>query len=187
MSVIETEARPPAEHPLLETWALNEPMRHIPTLSWMIGKLDVDVRRRAEMLFAPYRALPSDNAHRAAIEAELHALCRSIDRLAEAARHSRNNGHPPQDFAVRIGWSLQHAVTSLGTLDPTLFGRRFPVQTHERSRAEPIYSALLVVIQHVDRLLTQIRTIDPGIDERLLEGLVVLEQPVGEQTLGPIA
>jgi hypothetical protein len=187
MSVIETETEKVATHSLLETWGLNEPMRHVPPLSWIISKLDVDLRRRMETLYAPYRALPSDDPHRSGIESELQALCRSLDRLAEAARHARNNGHPPQDLASRIPWSLQHAVTSLGTLDPTLFGRRFPVQTHERSKAEPVYGALLVVIQHVDRLLRQVRTIDPGIDEKLLEGLVVLEHPLGEQTRLPIA
>ncbi len=187
MSISEAEVEKAPARSLLETWGLNEPMRHVPPVSWMISKLDVDVRRRAEMLHAAYRALPSDDPRRTAVEAELQGLNRSIDRLAEAARHERNNAHPPQDLAARMAWSIQHAVTSLGTLDPTLFGRRLPVQTHERSKAEPVYGALLVVIQHVDRLLKQVRTIDPGIDEKLLEGLVVLEHPVNEQTLQPIA
>jgi hypothetical protein len=187
MSAIDTETEKTAAHPLLETWATNEPMRHVPALAWIVRKVDVDLRRRIELLYEPYRALAVDDPRHAPFEHELRLLCRAIERLGEAAKHLRHNGQPPNDLGNKLGWLLNHTVQSLNAVDPNLFGRRYPVQTHERSKAEPVYGALLSVMQHVDRLLDLARPLDPGLDERLLQGLVVLEHPVNEQTLQPIA
>ena len=82
---------------------------------------------------------------------------------------------------------INHTVQSLNAVDANLFGRRFPVQTHERSKGEPVYGALLAVMYHVERLIVLARPIDPDLDEKLLHGLVVLEQPVNDQTRRPIA
>jgi hypothetical protein len=167
---------------LLETWGRNEPMRHVPSAEWMSWKVDQDLRRRIELLFDAYANLSPDDARRAPLESELRALIRAIDRISETARHNRNN-HPPQDLGDRIAWSINQAVSSLNSLDPHLIGRRFPFQTAERSKAEPLYGALLVVIQHVGRVLTLVRAIDPGVDEHLLDGLVKLETPLRLQPM----
>lgn len=167
---------------LLETWGRNEPMRHVPSAEWMSWKVDQDLRRRIELLFGPYANLSADDARRAPLENELRALSRAIERLSDTARHGRNN-HPPHDLGDRIAWSLNQAVSSLNSLDPHLIGRRFPFQTAERSKAEPLYGALLVVIQHVGRVLTLVRAIDPGVDEHLLDGLVKLETPLRPQPI----
>jgi hypothetical protein len=171
-----------AGRPSLETWARNEPMRHVPSAEWMAWKVDQDLRRRIEILFAPYASLPLDDPRRPTLENELRALCRAVDRLADAARHTRGS-HPPHDLGDRIAWGLNQAVASLHSLDPHLIGRRFPYQTGERSKAEPIYGALLVVIQHVERVLTLVRTIDRNVDEHLLDGLVTLETPLRTQPI----
>ncbi len=167
---------------LLETWGRNEPMRHVPSAEWMAWKVDHDLRRRIELLFGPYARLSSDDPRRGVIENELRGLCRAIDRLSDAARHSRNN-HPPHELGERLIWALNQAVSSINTLDPHLIGRRFPFQTAERSKAEPLYGALLVVIQHIGRVLTLIRAIDPSVDEQLLDGLVRLETPLRTQPI----
>jgi len=187
MTAIDTETGKTAAHPLLETWATNEPMRHVPPLAWIVKKVDVELRRRIELLYESYRALPSEDARHTPMEQELRLLCRAIERLGETAKHLRHNGQAPNDLANRIGWLLNHTVQCLNAVDPLLFGRRYPVQTHERSKAEPVYGALLLVMKHVDGLIELARALDPGLDERLLEGLVVLEHPVNEQTLRPIA
>ena len=166
----------------LETWSKNEPMRHVPSAEWMSWKVDQDLRRRIEILFNAFAAMPSDDARRGPIENELRALCRAIDRLSDAARHARNT-HPPHDIGDRIAWGLNQAVASLNSLDPHLIGRRFPFQTLERSKAEPLYGALLVVIQHVGRVLTLVRVVAPNIDEHLLDGLVQLETPLRSQPI----
>lgn len=170
------------ERSLLETWGRNEPMRHVPSADWMAWKVDHDLRRRIELLFSPFTHLSADDPRRTPLENELRALCRAIDRLSEAARHSRNN-HPPHDLGDRLHWSLNQAVSSINSLDPHLIGRRFPFHTAERSKAEPLYGALLVVIQHVGRVLTLVRAIDPGVDEHLLDGLVKLETPLRTQPM----
>jgi hypothetical protein len=166
----------------LESWAKNEPMRHVPSAEWMSWKVDQDLRRRIDILFSSFEGLPFDDPRRQTIENEFRALCRSIDRLADAARHTRNN-HPPHDLADRIAWGLNQAVSSLNSLDPHLIGRRYPFHTGERSKAEPIYGSLLAVIQHIDRVLTLIRTTDRNVDEHLLDGLVQLETPLRSQPI----
>ena len=181
------EAAPkPAAPVLLETWGQNERMRHVPSIGWIIDKLDGDIRRTIGKLRAPYASLPADDSRHAPLEGELRALCRAIDRLAEAAKHTRTNG-APAELGARIGWAIDHALSCLRSVDANLFGRRYPVQTHERSKAEPVYAALLVVIQHLHRLHPLVLAIDPDLDERLLEGLVRLETPVDDRMLQPIA
>lgn len=166
-----------ATKPLLEVWGRNEIMRHVPTAAWLVWKLDHDLRPRIEKLYAPFAALPHDDPRRAAVEEILRALCRAIDRLADTARHSRIN-QPPQDPGERLTWSIGHAVSCLNSLDPSLFGRRCPFHTFERSRSEPVYGAMVAVIAHVNRLTAAVRTIDPDVDARLLDGLVMSEQPL---------
>src|SRR6266478_1385770 len=136
-SMLATDAEEAAAgRSLLETWARNEPMRHVPSAEWMAWKVDQDLRRRIEILFSPYSHLSSDDARRTPLENEFRALCRAIDRLSDAARHTRVN-HPPHDLGDRIAWGLNQAVSSLNSLDPHLIGRRFPFHTGERSKGEP--------------------------------------------------
>src|SRR5947209_17369185 len=167
----------PATQPLLETWGKNERMRHVPPVEWMIDKLDRDLRRRIEIL--------NNSATRTndVIDAEQRALCRAIDRLADAAKYSRPANHAPTEMAARIDFAVTHAVSSLRSLDPNLFGRRYPFQSFERSKGEAIWGALLVVIVHVHRLTSIARAIDPRVDERLLEGLVQLREHLREEAI----
>lgn len=182
-SMVATEPdEKPAARSLLETWGKNERMRHIPSVEWMLWKLDADLRRRIEKLLAPYAALPADDPRHGVIEGELRALCRAIDRFAEAVRHSRG-GQGPQELANRISWTIGQAVGALHALDGTLFGRRYPFQTFERSKGEAVYGALLVIIDHVYRLTPLIRAIDPNIDARLYEELVNLQEPMRETAM----
>jgi hypothetical protein len=150
--------------PALETWAENEPMRHIPPLDWMIRKLDVELRPRIHKLAT---AVPSTDPRYAAIDSELRALGGAIDRMADVAKATRytSNG---SDLAGRLDAALTHAVSCLRALESTPFGKRFPFHTGERSKSEPVYSSLLAVMDRAERLLLLVRAIDPAIDERLL-------------------
>jgi hypothetical protein len=182
-SMVATEAvEKPGLPPLLETWEKNERMRHVPSVEWMTRKLDSDLRPRIEKLYAPFPSLPADDPRHAPIEGEIRALCRAIDRLADSVRHIRQS-QPPQDLLHRIFWSIGQAVSALLTLDANVFGHRYPFHTFERSKAEPVYAALLVVIAHIDRLTSLVRTIDPSLDERLCEGLVQLQEPLRREPM----
>ena len=172
----------PATKPLLEVWGRNEVMRHVPPLEWLVRKLDHDVRRCAEKLWVSIAALPHDDPRRAALDDHVRALCRAIDRLADTARHTRTN-HPPQDLGDRLAWSINHAVSCLNSLDPTLFGRRCPFHTFERSKAEPLYGTLVAVLACVRDLTALARTVDADLDERLLDGLVTLQQPLRREPI----
>ncbi len=176
--MVATEAKEPGSTPALqETWAKNERMRHVPRLEWIVQKLDVDLRRRLDLLTAPFLSLPHDDPRHLAIENELRGLCRSLDRLADMVRHARAS-HAPHELVPRTIWGLEQALASMRSIDAATFDHRFPFHTFERSRAEPTYAALLLVMAHVDRLLPLIRPLDPRLDERLLEGLVSLERPL---------
>ena len=92
-------------------------------------------------------------------------------------RHNRG-GQAPQELGNRISWMVGQAIGALHSLDGNLFGRRYPFQTFERSKAEAIWGALLAVIEHVNRLTPLIRAIDPDIDAGLYENLVRLTEPM---------
>src|SRR5437667_379738 len=82
-----------------------------------------------------------------------------------------------------LSWGLSQAVSALHTLDPNLFGRRYPFQTFERSKGEVIYGALLVILDHVNRVMPLVRAVDPDLDSRLHEDLVRLHEPLREQAM----
>jgi hypothetical protein len=180
-----TEATP-VTTAVLETAAGNERMRHVPSIEWIIWKLDQDVRARLGKLMASLSGLSSDDARRAPVETELRSVCKAIDRLAEAAKHTRGNGIP-SELSNRIQWSLDHAVANLKNVDPTTFGRRYPFHLFEKSRSEPLYGALLAVLSAIDRAIPVARAADASLDERLMAGLVVLANPVDDRMLKPIA
>jgi hypothetical protein len=173
-----TPTVPVAHSSLLESHAQNERMRHIPALPWLVQKLDVDLRRRIEKLWLPYSDLAASDPRHPALEAEIRALCRAIDRVGVIARHHRGNAHPPNDLGSRVTWTINQTVGNLTGADATTFGKRFPFQTFERSNSEPLWAAMLSVIQHVQKLVPMVREIEPDIDERLDEDLVKLIEPM---------
>jgi hypothetical protein len=162
---------------MLEHWPENERMRHIPPLPWIIQKLDQDVRRRLEKLLVPYSDVGMADPRHAPLEAELRAFCRALDRVADVARRGRN-GHAPNEAAAKARWALDHAVQNLTAADAETFGRRYPFHTFERSNAEPLWGAMLSVLQHLQNLVPLVREIEPEIDERMYEGLVNLVEPL---------
>jgi hypothetical protein len=187
MFVVDAVEKPKAAS-LLESWSSNERMRHVSPIEVLRQRLDGTMRTAIGKLVSS-----SVNAHdlpegiRLQVEHELRELCRAIDRVCETARTIRPQGHAPSDLAGRIEHALQNAVASLKAVDGELYGRRYPFQTLERSKAEPLAGSMLVVGEHVRRLARLVRTFDPDIDEKLLLGLVVQASPVDEQTLKPIA
>jgi hypothetical protein len=166
----------------LEIHAQNERMRHIPVSDWMIRKLDGDIRRRTELLLDVLHTLPADDPRHADLEGPLRALCRSIDKLADAARHGRNS-HAPNEITAHLRWSLEHAVANLRSLDGETFGRRAPFHHFDRSRAEVVHGALLCVFASLDRTFETARAIDPTFDERLFAHLVQLETPMRREPM----
>ena len=176
---------PDSEKPAstLETWSHNERMRHIPLVSWMIQKIDVDVRRRFDVLFGAFSTLPADDPRRASIELEFRGLCRSIDRVADVAKRPRGQSHPPTDLAPRINWAINHAVGNLQAVDPETFGKRHPFHTFERSNSEPLNAAMLAVIDHLHRLQDVLREVDPSIDETIYADLVKLNEPLRREPM----
>ncbi|MFZ2491542.1 MAG: hypothetical protein WA208_08655, partial [Thermoanaerobaculia bacterium] len=70
MTTTPDEAKPSS---MLEIWSKNERMRHVPTIEWMMQKLDGDVRRRVQHILASFDSLPGDHERRGGIEAALLA------------------------------------------------------------------------------------------------------------------
>ena len=171
--------------PPLETWASNERMRHVPSAEWMARKVETDIRKRVDTVMPALLNLPGSDPRHASLETEFRSLCKALERLADAARPTaRQNGH---DLPSRIDSMLTMAAANLRSLETTAFGRRNPYHAFDRSKAEPVYAALLTVFGHLERVITLARAIEPGIDERLLEGLVVLQNPVDARMLRPMA
>jgi hypothetical protein len=182
-----SESDAPAEkRPSLEQHSLNERMRHIPPLARIRALIESEIPAVFRKLWLPFSTLPQQDERFAPLENEFRALLRAIERVAELSRQPRTGGHPPADLATRIDNAFASASAAVGALDPDLFGRRYPIQTHERSRAEPLWGSLLVVSDHLRRITTLTRALDPRIDERLLEGTVARQLP-DEETLQAIA
>jgi hypothetical protein len=157
-------------------------MRHVPSVEWLVWKVDVDLRTRLEKILAPL----SPQTLTPELQADLRQLCRALERLAEVAKHTRlNGGHA--DLISRLMSTLNVVVSNLRALEPSLFGRRLPFHTFERSKAEPLYGALLMTIVYVERMASRVRAIDRELDQRLLAGLVTLQNPVDDRMLTPIA
>ena len=166
-SMLATEATVATEEkrvtpPALETWAGNERMRHVPPLDWMIRKVDVDLRQRILKLAAVFIALPASDPRHPAIDSELRLLGGAIDRLADVAKASRHNNNSG-DLASRLDAALTNAVACLRSLESTPFGRRYPFHTGERSRSEAVYTSLLAVMCHVEKLVPLVREADPDV------------------------
>lgn len=187
MLATEEQGTPHSDHPahgaLLEEWHRNEVMRHLPAIAWIVDKLDGDVRRRIERLWLPFSDISASDPHHDAIEREFRALGRSLERTGEIARRHRGNPHPPNDLGPRITWTLNQAISNLNAIEPGTFGHRFPVQTFERSFAEPLWASVLVAISHLHRLADLVREIEPNIDERLYENLVTLQEPLRREPI----
>ena len=181
MLATEEQTAPPDDHgppaSLLEQWSQNERMRHVPTLEWIRQKLDHDVRHKLEKLLVPWSDLPASDQRHAAIDTELRAVCRALDRVADVAWRN-HRGHAPNELAGKVRWSLDHAVQNLAVADAETFGRRYPFHTFERSNAEPLWGSMLSVLDHLQRVVPLIREIEPQIDERIYEGLVNLVEPL---------
>ncbi|HEX9162344.1 MAG TPA: hypothetical protein VF980_11605 [Thermoanaerobaculia bacterium] len=175
-----------ATAPALETWATNELMRHVPPVDWMVRKVEADLRKRIAKLTSVFANLPFADPRHPAVESEFRILCKAIERLSDAARPSRRSAQQG-DLPTLIDSLLTQAATNLRSLEQTAFGRRGPFHLFDRSKSEPVYAALLAVIAHTERIVPLVRSIDPTIDERLLEGLVVLSDPVDDRVLTPIA
>ena len=60
-SILATEA---TKSSLLETWEGNERMRHIPSVDWMVRKVDTDIRSRIEKSMTPILGIPSEDPRR---------------------------------------------------------------------------------------------------------------------------
>ncbi|HEX8618959.1 MAG TPA: hypothetical protein VF911_15355 [Thermoanaerobaculia bacterium] len=170
---------------LLESHAHNERMRHVPSIPWILEKLEGDVRRKLEKLWLPYSDLAASDPRHPELEAAFRALCKSLDRVADIARrhHRAHHSHPPADLGNRLTWGISQAVSALNSADADTFGRRFPFQTFERSNAEPLWAAMLGVLQHVQRLIELVRPIEPQIDEQMYEGLVQLQEPLRREPM----
>ena len=179
--MLATEETPRAS--ALETHAQNERMRHIPGILWIVQKLDGDVRHHIDKLWLPYSDLPASDPRHPALEAAFRALCKALDRVAEVARRHRHHPHPPNDLHSRLSWTIGQTITALNQADAETFGRRFPFHTAERSNAEPLWAAVLAVLQRLQHAVELTREIDPQIDERIYEGLVKLEEPLRREPI----
>lgn len=172
----------PSDH-RLERWATNPSMRHVPSLQWIIEKVDRDIRRRVERLWTSFADLPFSNPHHAELEMEFRALCRTLERVADVARSHHGHPHPPNDLASRLTWTIDDVLAALRAVDAETFGRRFPFHTAERSMAEPLWASVLAALQHVQTLVDLVRVVDPTIDEMMYEGLVHLQEPLRREPI----
>lgn len=163
----------------IEETGQTEEMRHIPPLSWFIETLDQQVRSRIETLYASCfesgRTL--DSATLNEVDTRFRQICRGLERLGEQARGRRWPANHESNLKVRLRSALGFAIESINSIDPAQFRRRNPVQLFERSRAECLYSAFLVILTELEKLVATVTTIDPDLPMKLTEPPYALPSP----------
>jgi hypothetical protein len=166
-----------------------EAMRHIPPLEYLVFKIDVDYRRRVEVLIEALAGQHPPTDASSAAEAELTALARSLERLCELIKPRGNSPHPHhiESPAERVRNGMNNATRALLSLPPESFTLRAPENQFEKSQGEHVVGAFLVVTDHVKRVTEAITALAPGVWEALLEPPVRREMPVNDVALRPIA
>jgi hypothetical protein len=161
-------------------------MRHIPTLDWMVQKLERGLHDRLELMISALQGHEADEMLHAEIGGCLRAIGRSFEKVCDTIRPSRHHAdsHDPVAF---VRSTLVAAVNSLRSVDPTTFGRREPFHHFDRSKSECIHGAVLNAIVHVNRLIDLVRKVDSTIDDRLWAHLVNLGHPLNDEVKRPIA
>ena len=155
----------------METVGHTEEMRHIPPLQLIIQKLDSEVRTRIEILYSSSfeSAAALDSATVNQLETRFRQICRWLERLGELARGKRPHLNHDFNLRSRVRSALGFAIESLRGFDATQFRRRQPFHYFERSRAECIYGAFLMVSGELDRLTVLATAIDPDLAAKLSE------------------
>ncbi len=171
----------------LESVETNPKMRHIPSLDWMIQKLERTLHERLEMMFGVIQSHETAETQRAEIQACLRSTGRAFEKVCETIRPARPHHADSHDPIGYVRSTHVAAVAALRSLDVTTFGRREPFHHFDRSNSESIYGAVLSTIVHTDRLVDLVRKLDPSVDERLYAHLVNLTHPINDEVKKPIA
>jgi hypothetical protein len=182
-----TEQSAPPKPLVLETISTNPRMRHIPSIEWMIRKLESTLHERLELMISSIQRSEAPEPQRRQVDAAIHALARAFEKVCEMARPGRSHHADRHDPVSHVRSALVGAVSALRSVDPETFGRREPFHHFDRSRSELLYGTILSALQHSDALLELVRPLDPGIDERLYAHLVNLSQPLTDEVKKPIA
>ncbi|HXI12449.1 MAG TPA: hypothetical protein VNM92_07365 [Thermoanaerobaculia bacterium] len=170
----------------MEQQRQNEVMRHVPTLSSLKERVSRNYRPTAETLYSSAyergEKIPTD------VETGFRALVHCIEKLSESIRHTRSGGHnQQQQMGKRLSGAFDQALVALNSIHEDEFGRRAAFHSFERSQAEALFSSILMIGVHLERLTVLVGTLDPDLHERLLAHAIRLEHPVNEQVLRPIA
>jgi hypothetical protein len=171
-----------------EQFSQTEEMRHVPPVSWLIDKLDHDVRSRIETLytscFESGRSLDSPTISE--LETRFRQIYRWLERMGEQARGRRGPTNHDFNLRSRVRAALAFAIESLATVDPVQFRRRNPPNLFERSRGECLYAAFLMVTCEIDRLITAAAAIDPDLHMKLIEPPYSLPPPPVQEQLATV-
>lgn len=164
-------------------------MRHVPPLEWVLRKLD-ELRERADKLWwAAFDAGREVTAEqREEIELALRLVAKSLDSLACVARHGpAARSGPAEDVRLAVEHAFSAATNAVRPLDALSFNRRSSEVDFNRAPGEQVLGGVLVVLAHMREVERLVERVNPDLREMLLARLVILEHPVNEETLHPIA
>ena len=113
----------------------NEEMRHVPSLDWIVTKLDYDYRDRVNKLWsATFDRDDLDPKVVKQVEERMEAVCKWLRRLIVLARGSRAPQYGENsDLRTSLIHAGYEAVSALSSLDRDTFRRRTPFQTMDQS------------------------------------------------------
>lgn len=158
---------------MTQTTTTPETMRHIPALSILQELIRGDFRRRVDILWqsAHSHTLPGLEDSRRAVDHQLNAIAHWLDKLVDATRVARRSGHHPSDLKGRLDASFAQAGEALSMLRDEEYRRRSPFHHFDRSRAECIVGAFVVLGCKIDKAIELVEQIDPDIRFKVNENI----------------
>lgn len=175
----------------VQIFGATDRMRHVPPLDYLTFKVDIEFRDQIDKLYwAVYESgKPLDASRTEGIEAGFHAVCKTLERLGDHARHHRPNTHgqPQEILRSRLDHAFLQAMKGLGSIKAEEYGVRAPENHFDKSQGEALLMTMLAVGARIRKLIPLVAAVNPDIYEMLMSKLVTKQHPVNEETLKPIA
>ena len=153
----------------MEQREFTDEMRHVPSLDWIVTKLDYDYRDRIEKIWTALASASDVHPEtKDRIDERMEAIARWLQRITTLARGRRSAHHGESDLRTSITHIGYEAVSAMSALDRNTFRRRTPFHLMESSRAELIWGAFLAIGALLTEVVPFVERVDPDIRMRML-------------------
>ncbi len=150
---------------------LTQEMRHVPSLTEIIERVDVRLRTVASIVASSVEAGRAATPTEAAAATEfLTAAVHWLDRLSDHNRHFRRISNPHEaPISSRLQVAFDNAVTALRGLDEKQFRKRSNLHSFDKSHAEGVFGCVLAVGDMLHRAAEKASSFDRAVYASIYE------------------